>query len=120
LAAFAKVAGLAVAGVGALVLLGWIFDVQTLKSISPDWMTMKVNTAFASSWQVFRWLCSLMNQGHSLASLAGGWRATVLLVAVLTLGEYALNVDFGLDQLLKLQPEAERFPSRSDVGRHGF
>ncbi len=33
--------------VGCLVLLGWIFHLQTLASLHPHWVTMKVNTALA-------------------------------------------------------------------------
>src|SRR5213593_3309711 len=41
----AAAAGLAVALLGCLVLGGWVFDVPVLKSLRPDWATMKANTA---------------------------------------------------------------------------
>lgn len=41
-----KLLGILVALVGAAVMLGWVFDIGVLKSIRPDWVTMKFSTAF--------------------------------------------------------------------------
>jgi len=43
----AKVLALVVSVAGILVILGWIFDVGSLKSLSPAWISMKFNTAVA-------------------------------------------------------------------------
>jgi hypothetical protein len=34
-----------VAGISALALAGWIFDIQLLKGVRADWATMRVSTA---------------------------------------------------------------------------
>ena len=88
------VAGAAVAATGALVLLGWAFDVTVLKSVLPNLATMKANTA----------VCFLL---AGLALVLRGRRKTRLALAVslcalagLTLSEYFTGSDLGLDQLL--------------------
>src|SRR5437867_2649062 len=43
--ALAAAAGLAVALLGCIALGGWLFDVPILKSLRPDWATMKANAA---------------------------------------------------------------------------
>jgi len=42
-----KILSLIVMVAGVLVLIGWIFDISVLKSISPAWVTMKLTTAIA-------------------------------------------------------------------------
>jgi glucan phosphoethanolaminetransferase (alkaline phosphatase superfamily) len=41
-----RVLALIITCAGTAVLLGWIFDISILKSISPQWISMKVSTAF--------------------------------------------------------------------------
>ena len=113
------VAGAVAASAGLLVLIGWTFGVDTLKSVLPGLATMKANTA----------LCFLL-AGAALLLLRPGavaaasdprnesangtdggqrpplqWAGTaaalvMLLVAGLTLCEYVTGADFGIDQLL--------------------
>ncbi len=107
--------GAAVAGLGAAVLLGWLFDVEALKRIAPDLGTMKANTALCF---LLAGLALLLRgkperEGvplHPAATGAERLRAPerlsllctglVCAVAGLTLAEYASGLDFGLDQLL--------------------
>ncbi len=94
---------------GALVLIGWIFDIVALKGVLPSLPTMKVNTAIGFI------LC-----GVALWTTQGGREAwprrlvgqaccvVVLLLGVLTLGEYATGFRLGIDQLLI--PETTALP----------
>jgi hypothetical protein len=43
----AKILAAAVGVAGVMVMLGWIFDIGILKSISPSWVSMKFDTAIA-------------------------------------------------------------------------
>ncbi len=103
---------LGVIGLGTLVVVGWIFNVDGLKGVSPDLPTMKVNTA----------LCLLLGgTSLSLAQITtlpqvGRWRRSCQFLSLClaglmvwlggsTLLEYGLGTDLGIDQWLILQPE---------------
>jgi signal transduction histidine kinase/CheY-like chemotaxis protein len=92
-----RIAGVATALVGALVLLGWALDWPLLRSLLPGAVQMKANTAVA--------LCL---SGCALCLLDGlvprARPAQVLALLVLAIGgatmfEYAFAVNFGIDEL---------------------
>ena len=88
------VVGAAVAGVGLLVLIGWVFGWEPLKSVLPGLATMKANTA----------LCFLL-AGLALAlrdrrAVRLACAGLVCVVAGMTLAEYVTGGNLGLDQLL--------------------
>ena len=97
--AWAKLASGLVILIGGIVILGWLLDIPTLKSISPAWVTMKANTAVG-----------LVLGGTSLWLLSSGTRrscryaqilaAIVLGLGLLTLIQYLFSVNLGIDQLL--------------------
>ena len=86
-----------------LVLLGWVFDVDQLKSVMPQWVSVKVNGAIAFLLAaVSLWLLAPASgeatparrrAAHTLA-------AVVAVIAVATLLEYILGVDLHIDQAL--------------------
>ncbi|MFI2629196.1 SpoIIE family protein phosphatase [Streptomyces collinus] len=98
----AGAAALAAGLLGLVSLVGWVFGVDELKEVLPgESMAMKANTAVA-----------LVTLGFSLYVIARGRippvalaasRAAAVLVAllgVLTLAEYAIGADLGIDELL--------------------
>lgn len=96
----ARYAALAVAALGAAVLVGWGLDIALLKSVRPEWVSMKANTALG-----------FMLAGAALLmatpGAAAGWRAPrrglaalLAILGLLNIGEYAWDADFGIDQLL--------------------
>ena len=101
--------------IGFLVLVGWMFDIPTLRNVGPDQTNMKANSALAFI------LCGLAlwlltgKQRQSLVRLPIQVCATiVLLIAVSTLAEYLLTRDFGIDQILVRDNTTpiETFPGR--------
>lgn len=100
--------GLAAMVAGALVLWGWASDIEALKSFLPGSATMKANAAVgfvlagASLWlskprpglATTRWATGL---SRLLAAVVGA-------LGIMTLAEYGLGRDFGIDQWLFTTP----------------
>ncbi len=101
---------------GVLVVFGWVADLPALKSISPGWATMKVNTALGF---VCAGMALCMRTDERFSSFRKTWgqifAASVFLIGATTLAEYALSVDFGIDQLFLKQPMDEA--GNSTAGR---
>jgi PAS domain S-box-containing protein len=98
-------AGVVVVLVGYLVLVGWWFDVAALKSVLPGLVTMKANTAAGFVLAGVSLLSSLNERAGSWGRrLARILAAAVALLGLLTLCQYLLGTDLGLDQLLFTEP----------------
>ena len=99
-------AALVVIAIGALVLAGWLFDLDVLKSVHPALVSMKANTAagFVLSG-ISLWLAQTKRVDHRPGRyLAWGGAGLVAALGLLTLGEYALGWNWGIDQLLFHEP----------------
>jgi diguanylate cyclase (GGDEF)-like protein/PAS domain S-box-containing protein len=89
--------------VGALVLVGWQFDLGTLKSIRPELGAMAPNTALGFVLLgVTLWRMQRAGDGRDALShvLAGA----AMLLSGLTLAEYLSGQDLGIDELLFADP----------------
>ncbi len=88
--------GAVAAAVGALVLIGWTADIDVLKRVLPGLATMKANTALAfilsGASLLLAGLARLPKVGFTAAIL-------VVLLALLTLAQFPLGIDLGIDQL---------------------
>lgn len=112
----ARVLALLVIALGATGITGWTFDIATLKSVLPGLSTMKMNTA--ASFVVAGTSLLLCVAPPEAPERRWAGRACALLVALaggLTLLEYALRADFGIDQLLWRAPAGE--PDVASPGR---
>jgi hypothetical protein len=118
----ARYCGLAVALLGAAVLLGWLLDIAVIKSVLPGWVTMKANTALGFVLAGTALLAALRSRTSQGARHAHrGLAAMLTLLGLLTLGEYLLSADMGIDQLLFTAP-LETFsnaPPRTHGGGDG-
>ncbi len=97
-------AGLMTMGVGGLVLLGWAYDIAALKSVLPGLVTMKANTAACFIFIGFAlfMLRSSRSEAWQRGVTAIGSFVTAA-IAGLTLVEYALKVNLGIDQFIFLE-----------------
>jgi two-component system sensor histidine kinase/response regulator len=93
-------------GVGSAVLLGWLLGIRTLTNVMPGFATMKPNTAFCF---VLAGLSLFLSQRPSIQSVDAKINFRLLgqicalftaCVGLLTLGEYGLNFNLGIDQAL--------------------
>lgn len=108
LQSFSKKASIAVIAIGCTVILGWIFDVQLLKSILPGLVTMKANTAVCfilGGFSLFlqqRRRAKLTTIKHQKIDKLLIFTSSflIILISLLTLVQYSFNLDLGIDQLL--------------------
>ena len=105
--------------IGGAALLGWILDVNFLKRIHPDLVTMKANTAVCL---ILISSAVLLVRNHSTANwkrrLAQSFAVIVALVGLLTLTQHLFNLNLGIDQLLFTETTEEAgqsFPGRMGI-----
>jgi PAS domain S-box-containing protein len=109
-AALTRAAAIVSVTVGCVVLVGWLFDLEYLKSVIPGLVSMKANTAIGfilaglSLWllrtEAFR------SASHSVNGAVTG-SALALVVVVLgasTMSEWIFDWNLGIDQLLFTEP----------------
>ena len=108
LQSFSQKASIVVIAIGCTVILGWIFDLQLLKSILPGLPSMKFNTAtcfilggFSLLFQ-HQWRAELTTIKHQKIYNYLTFSASflIVLISILTLVQYSFNLDLGIDQLL--------------------
>ena len=95
--------------IGLLVLTGWLLDVAILKSLSPDWISMRANTAVAF---VLAGVSLTLLDTRRLSSprqpvwrrVARGCALLVVIIGGLTIAEYLTGLDLGIDQWLFQEP----------------
>lgn len=103
--------------VGVLVMLGWLFDIDTLQTIIPGLASMKFNTALLFL------LVSVYILLIKMASIRFSKRfyalpIVVLIISGVSLLQYLFGFDAGIDQLFILDPvtDALAFPGRMSAG----
>ncbi|MCX6142683.1 MAG: PAS domain S-box protein, partial [Ignavibacteriales bacterium] len=101
IAALPRIAGVTAISVGAIVFVGWIFDILLLKSLHPSLVAMKANAALA-----FILAGTSLLLMHSSAKrkqmkrVAQSLALFVIVIGLLTSIEYAAGWNIGIDQLL--------------------
>ena len=101
LKAFAKIIGGFLFVAGVIVLLGWAFDIPLLKSVFPGLVTMKANTAIGMALSGMALaLLSREKVGAPLRFCTAVLAVVVIALGSLSLGEYFLGLNLGIDELL--------------------
>ncbi|HVD93075.1 MAG TPA: HAMP domain-containing sensor histidine kinase [Vicinamibacterales bacterium] len=110
--ACARLGALAVAGLGAVVLVGWIFDITILKTLAPGLTSMKANTAgaFIATGLALFLIVTAPASRRSMV-VARTLAIFAMLVGGLTLAAYVFTIDLGIDQLV-FSDISIRYPGR--------
>lgn len=106
---FSELCGYVLLGLGALVLAGWAFDVDWLKSVLPGFISMKANTALGFALAGGALVLLRRPERRALAASLG---AAVALIGFLNLAQYVFGLDLRIDQLLVRDDSISPFPGR--------
>lgn len=112
---FSKYASLMVVFIGILSLIGWVLDIQVLRSISPNFQSTKVNTAIVF---ILSGIVLLFSHTEKLKKtysyIKQALSFVIFLIGLLTLLQYVFNLNFGIDQFLlkDLYTSPDSFPGR--------
>ena len=101
IAALPRIAGVTAISVGAIVFVGWTFDLPLLKSVHPNLVAMKANAALAFILAGTSLL--LMHSSakrNQMKRVAQSLALFVIVIGLLTSIEYAFDWNIGIDQLL--------------------
>ncbi|HXG92791.1 MAG TPA: response regulator [Blastocatellia bacterium] len=105
---FSRAASLVVMLLGLTVIIAWLFDISTVKSIYPFFATMKFNTSLSFFLLgLSLWLLLNKQSNRWLRAIASACASVVAVIGLLSLSQYLFNCDFGIDELLlKDAPDA--------------
>jgi len=99
--AFCVAASWIVMGIAALVLAGWALDITAFKSVLPNLVAMKANTAIGFLLSGLALLLSSLNDpGKSLRLFTAAIAGIVAALGAITLSEYLFGWNPGIDQWL--------------------
>lgn len=105
-----------VISISCLVIIGWIFNIQILKSVYPTFVTMKANTAIAFLLSGIALLFLRDEQNNERLKLTASlFSLIVIFIGTFSLFEYIFNIDLGIDQFLF--KEAPGAVGTSQLGR---
>ncbi len=86
---------------GSIVLMGWLWDIQILRSFGAHLVSMKVNTAISIILTgLTLWFLQEKRAKGAYLLFARIFASIIILISLLTLLQYVFNLDFGIDQFL--------------------
>jgi diguanylate cyclase (GGDEF)-like protein/PAS domain S-box-containing protein len=98
---YCEASAIAVMGVAFLVLVGWTFHIEWLKTVLPGFVTMKANTAIALGLSAISLWLSLPGESRTRKRQLAYFMATVVvLIGAVSLCEYVFDADLRIDQLI--------------------
>ena len=109
----ARALGWSVLAIGMVVLAGWVLEASALMAPVPGLDEMKANSALALLLAGFALVLLAERSSEQVPQvLATACASGVALIGLLTLIEYLLAIDVGVDELLVKDPGAEPEPGR--------
>jgi hypothetical protein len=116
-----KILSIIVIAVGVIVTIGWVYDIDILKQISPAWVTMKLSTAlsFLSSGFILYLMNDLRKRNSELARLLlPSPTMFVLFFMGILLVSSLIDVRTGIEDLFVKEDEAVQSvtPGRPSIG----
>lgn len=101
---------------GMFVVAGWLFDIQFLKTVGPDFVSMKINSALCF---VFSGALLILNYYRDNKNIRRSYflcTAVILLIGLITLTQYLFHYNTGIDEFLYTDidsvKEGLRYPGR--------
>ncbi len=114
----AQIAAGIVIAIGCLVLIGWQLDLPVLKSLSPEWASMKANTAMCFICAGISLLLQTRHQQSDRTMQIASWSAiAVIPIAFVTICQDIFGWNLGIDELLFADPDS---PATIEPGRMGI
>jgi PAS domain S-box-containing protein len=98
---FSDFAGILIAFIGVMVIVGWAFDISVLKSPGTGFSTIKSNVGLAFIFiGISLWLQQSTRINIRYRRIAQILAAITAIIGFLTIAEYLLNINLGIDQIL--------------------
>ena len=102
---YCEASAIAAVGVGCLVLCGWAFHIELLKSVLPGLVVMKANTALGLAFSGTSLWLLLPGKSHTRRRQIAHFLALlVMVIGAATLIEYLFGLNLRIDQLLFNEP----------------
>ncbi|AZZ36306.1 hypothetical protein CIK05_05710 [Bdellovibrio sp. qaytius] len=114
---FVRLCSLMTMLISLLVLMGWIFEINFLKTVIPGYISMKANTSLGLLFlaiSLFFFEDPEKYTHHKPTRWAANFFATLtFLIGALTLTQYLFDVNFGIDEFFFIDPirPGARFPA---------
>jgi PAS domain S-box-containing protein len=105
---FVKWCGAFIAAAGIVVIIGWIYDIDAIKSLRSNWISMKLNTAACLTLMGFSLLFSEL-ENKSLKILSYLTAGLCLLISSLTVFEYLFEIKLGIDEFFLNEEKSSLF-----------
>lgn len=96
-------AGIATIAISLIVLFGWVFDIALLKTMIPDYVSMKLNTALCFLFTATILILFLKNKRYKLTIFLS---LTLTIFSFASLSQDIFGFNLGMDQLLIIDFDA--------------
>ncbi|TAE54712.1 MAG: PAS domain S-box protein [Nostocales cyanobacterium] len=94
--------------IGCIVILGWFLDISLMKSIVPEFVTMKFNTALGfllAGTSLFLYNSNRYQSDSKSKTISTLLAILVILLGLTTLIQYSFKIDLGIDQIFVKETE---------------